>query len=309
MIGGRWPTAAVALLAGAAIIGPSHGRTASFEGADPDIERAEGAYWIYPTGGNTFHAWISDDLADWRRGPELLRLDAIDWVGDDGAPRHHLWAPDMVSTADGRYFLYYSVGPQNPTPSRIGVARCAGPGGPCTDSGKPLVTGGSDFEAIDPAMFIDPRSGNRYLYAGGSAGSTLRVWLMKPDMVSIDREIPVETPPFFTEGAFMHERNGIYYLSYSHGSWRHASYSVHYAISDSPTGPWHYRGAILTSDERRKGPGHHAFLRSAEGDEWLMAYHRWDGQTGDGPYSGKRRIFVEAIEYDKDGAIRPVKMR
>lgn len=284
-----------------------------FAGADPDIEVADGRYWIYPTnsgegGAARLYAWTSRDLRAWQRDRELLRLDDIDWIGDDGAPRHFLWAPDMVA-ANRRYYLYYSVGPQNPTPSRIGVALCDTPAGPCSDSGKPLVTGVKGFEAIDPAVFVDPRDGSRYLHAGGSAGATLRMWRLNADMTSIDREIAVETPPHFTEGAFMHERDGIYYLSYSHGSWRHASYSVHYATSLKPTGPWRHRGAILSSDARFKGPGHHAFLRDPGTGRWHIAYHRWEGQQGDGPYKGQRRIVVQPITYGSDGAIQPIKMR
>src|SRR3546814_3443342 len=92
----------------------------------------------------------SPDHQHWQKGAELIALDQIGWIGDDGAARHALWAPDMVA-ANGRHYLYFSVGPQNPTPSRIGVATCAGLEGPCTDSGKPLITGGKGFEAIDPA--------------------------------------------------------------------------------------------------------------------------------------------------------------
>src|SRR3546814_7441325 len=90
----------------------------------------------------------SSDLQHWQKGAELIALDQIGWIGDDGAARHALWAPDMVA-ANGRHYLYFSVGPQNPTTSRIGVATCAGLEGPCTDSGKPLITGGKGFEAID----------------------------------------------------------------------------------------------------------------------------------------------------------------
>ncbi len=283
----------------------------SFEGADPDIEAAQDRYYIYPTGsdgGASLHVWTSDDLRNWTEGPELIRRDAIDWIDDDGAPRHALWAPDMV-TARGHHYLYFAVGPQNPTPSRIGVATCTTLAGPCTDSGRPLVTGGNGFEAIDPAVFVDPESGTAYLYAGGSAGATLRVWTLKPDMVTIDREVPVDTPPHFTEGAFMHERGGTYYLSYSSGSFRTDAYQVHYATAPSPTGPWTWRGRILASDARFKGPGHHAFLRDPRDGRWYIAYHRWEGKSGAGPYSGRRRVAVQPIAYRADGTIVPVTMR
>src|SRR3546814_11111627 len=119
--------------------------------------------------------------------------------------------------ANGRHYLYFSVGPQNPTPSRIGVATCAGLEGPCTDSGKPLITGGKGFEAIDPAVFVDPASQTPFLYAGGSAGAKLRVWALKADMMTIDRQIPVDTPPHFTATSFSPERARTHYPPNSQG--------------------------------------------------------------------------------------------
>jgi len=299
------------LLAGSAAAMAEAPAPLSFDGADPDIEAADGRYYIYPTNSgdaSRLHVWTSPDRQHWQKGAELIALGRIGWIGDDGAARHALWAPDMVA-ANGRHYLYFSVGPQKPTPSRIGVATCAGLEGPCTDSGKPLITGGKGFEAIDPAVFVDPASQTPFLYAGGSAGAKLRVWALKADMMTIDREIPVETPPHFTEGAFMHERGGTYYLSYSSGSYRHDSYQVHYATAPSPTGPWAYRGKIVESDARFKGPGHHAFLHDPADGGWYIAYHRWEGQTGSGPYKGSRKFIVQPITYRTDGTIASVEMR
>src|SRR3546814_17100551 len=64
----------------------------------------------------------SSDLQHWQKGAELIALDQIGWIGDDGAARHALWAPDMVA-ANGRHHLYFSVGPHNPTPNRLRVDR------------------------------------------------------------------------------------------------------------------------------------------------------------------------------------------
>jgi beta-xylosidase len=301
-----WRSAlATLLLAGA---GPAHAQeTASvLDGGDPTLIFADGQAWLYPTGGNTsLSSWSSADLKTWRAHGPLLHQRDIAWIDDDGAPRHSLWAPDMVQTKKG-WFFYYSVGPQTPTPSRIGVARCSGPAGPCTDSGKPLLTGGDGFEAIDPMVFRDPRSGKAYLYAGGSAGATLRVFELGADMISLAREVKIEQPPHFTEGAFMHERDGVYYLSYSHGKWNDASYAVHYATAPGPIGPWTYRGVILQSDARIKGPGHHSFLRDPRTGTWLIAYHRWEGKSDDGPYRGSRRIAIQPIAYGADGLIAPI---
>ncbi|RYD48219.1 MAG: glycosyl hydrolase 43 family protein, partial [Sphingomonadales bacterium] len=296
-----------ALLAGFPPAAQAQAVRSVFAGADPDIMAADGKTWIYPTGSGALFAWSSSDMVHWRKGPALVRQWDIGWIEDDGASVHYLWAPDMVA-ANARYYFYYSVGPQNPTPSRIGVATCDTPAGPCQDSGKPLVTGGDGFEAIDPAVFVDPASGTPYLYAGGSAGRKLRTWVLKSDMVTIDREVKVDTPPDFTEGAFMHVRNHVYYLSYSVGQWNRANYQVHYARSASPMGPWQYAGPILQSQGKFTGPGHHSFFQDPKDGQWYIAYHRWEGQKGDGPYSGERRVAIQKIEYRADGTIVPIRM-
>ncbi|HJO64810.1 MAG TPA: family 43 glycosylhydrolase [Sphingomonas sanguinis] len=304
---------AAALVLALTVAGSVAAKNPQFEGADPHAMMIDGEMWIFPTGGpggswaaDRFGAFSSPDLKTWRARGELIRRDQIRWIKDDGAPEHFLWAPG-VATRGGKYYLYYSVGPQNPTPSRIGVAVADRPEGPYRDSGRPLVTGGQGFEAIDPMVFQDARSGKTYLYAGGSAGAKLRIWELKPDMVTLAREVPVATPPHFTEGAFLHERNGTYYLSYSHGRFNGPDYSVHYATAPSPIGPWRYRGAILTSDDTHQGPGHHSFVEMPDG-RWLIVYHRWDRSPGPGPFQGERVVVIDRITYAPDGTIRPVRM-
>lgn len=285
-------------------------------GADPHMAIACGEYWLYPTNATDpndgfqaerFYGYRSRDLRTWTRSAPLLDMSAIDWIDDDGAPRHFLWAPALAQ-GNGRFYLYYSVGPQNPTPSRIGVAVSDRPGGPFRDSGRPLLTGGDGFEAIDPMVFVDPATAKRYLYAGGSAGAKLRVFELKPNMTEIAREVPVATPPKFTEGPFVHLRNGTYYLSYSHGRWNDSGYSVHYATGRSAVGPWTYRGRILGSDRTRKGPGHHSIVREPGSDRWFVAYHRWDRTDGRGPFRGVRVTAVQPLRHDRRGGLETIRM-
>ncbi|MGN6727395.1 MAG: family 43 glycosylhydrolase [Tepidisphaeraceae bacterium] len=283
-----------------------------FPGADPDVAVVGDALWIYPTFSpdrdEAFYAFSSTTLANWQRHGPILRLADVPWVKADGRQHHGAWAPTIFSR-DGRYYFYYAVGPQSEKPSRIGVGVSDSPAGPFVDSGKPLLSGArNQFEAIDPMVFADPKDGRVYLYAGGSNGAKLRVFELNRDLVSIAREVPVETPKNFTEGAFMHERRGVYYLSYSHGSYRDTTYSVHYATAPTPTGPWTYRGAILTSDATHKGPGHHAFFKNPASGEWYIVYHRWEHQTGDGPYHGSRQVCIDRMTYDDAGLIRPIVM-
>lgn len=279
-------------------------------GADPHAAIFDRQVWIHPTGGGRsteFFAWSSKNLSDWKKHGPILRLDDVPWVPEDGAPRHGAWAPCVVK-ARGKYYFYYSVGPQNPTPSRIGVAISDSPAGPFTDSGKPLLTGGNGFEAIDPFVFKDPKSDRHYFYAGGSAGAKLRVFELNRDMVSFAREIEVATPEKFTEGACVHYFKDRYYLSYSHGNFRDETYSVHYSTSDSPVGPWTYQGAILTSDARHKGPGHHSVIHLPGLNQWLIIYHRWNDRRGKGPYTGSRETCIDRLTHGADGTIAPVRM-
>ena len=281
------------------------------DGADPHATLVGKSYWLYPTEARSrrpvFAAYRSTDLRSWRREGTILDLDKVPWVKADGAPWHGAWAPALAEKK-GKFYLDYSVGPQNPTPSRIGVAVGTSPAGPFTDSGKPLLTGGDGFEAIDPMVFTDPADGKSWFYAGGSAGAKLRVFEMADDMVSFRREVNIEQPRHFTEGAFMHVRAKTYYLSYSHGKWNDSSYSVHYATAPSPTGPWEYRGKILGSDDKHQGPGHHSFVENPATKEWFIVYHRWETARKDPPYRGGRKIAVEKVEYDAKGLIRPITM-
>lgn len=295
-------------------LGAAQAQERVFAGADPHALFIGEELWIFPTGGpgkpwgpNRLGAWSSSDMRHWHLRGEILDRKDIHWLSDDGARRHFLWAPSVL-TRYGLWYLYYSIGPNSPTPSRIGVAVADNPEGPYTDSGEPLLTGGKGFEAIDPMVFIDPKDDTPYLYAGGSSGSTLRVFELNRDMVSIRREITIEQPPQFTEAPFMHERDGIYYLSYSHGRWKSPSYSVHYAMAPSPTGPWTYKGALLVSDARYQGPGHSSFVVDPKSGTWKIVYHRWEGPDEKRTFEGRRVIAMQPIRYAADGSIEPIVM-
>lgn len=280
-------------------------------GADPHVVAIGRSYWMYPTESGSrrpiFAAYQSDDLRTWKRKGTILELSKIKWVPEDGARRHHAWAP-ALAVKGGKCYFYYSVGPQNPTPSRIGVAVGNSPQGPFKDSGKALLTGDREFEAIDPMVFVDPTDQKAWFYAGGSAGARLRVFEMADDMVSFKREVEIEQPKNFTEGPFMHLHNKTYYLSYSYGKWNDSTYSVHYSTAPSPSGPWTYRGAVLESDETHQGPGHHSFVQNPETKETFIVYHRWESPKKDRPMRGGRKIAVEKISYDEKGLIQPIKM-
>lgn len=305
---------AIAVLMAACLLhAPASAKNPAFPGADPHVSVFGDTYWAYPTHCTDpkaqFHsfdfvAYSSPDLVEWKQSGPILKMEDIDWIDDDGSPDHWLWAPG-IAEKNGKYYLYYSVGPQTPTASRIGVAVGDSPDGQFKDIGKPLITGGKGFEAIDPMVFED-RDGTAYLYAGGSAGAKLRVWKLKPNYIELDEEVAVDTPPEFTEGAFMHRIGDTYVLSYSHGGWNNPNYSVHYATSKTPVGPWDYKGAILNSDATHKGTGHHAFFQNPTTGKWYIAYHYWPSTKTEPPLTGQRQCSVQEVTFGKDGSIERV---
>ncbi|MES2657358.1 MAG: family 43 glycosylhydrolase [Verrucomicrobiota bacterium] len=280
-------------------------------GADPHAAVFDGTVWIYPTHsvkGKNFWAFKMTPQKKWEKVGPILDLKDVPWLKSERQRTLGPWAP-CIAAKGGHYYFYYSVGPQSPTrPSRIGVAVGNSPAGPFKDSGKALLTGGNGFEAIDPMVFEDPESHKFYFYAGGSAGAKLRVFELDNDMTGFRKEINVETPENFTEGAFMHYQGGLYHLTYSHGGWQDSTYSVHHAISKTPVGPWKYRGAILRSNDRHKGPGHHSIIRVPATGDWYIVYHRWNNRQGDGPYSGARETAIDKLVHKPDGSIEPVVM-
>lgn len=270
--------------------------------ADPFIGYFAGKYWIYPTSEDTksFRAFSSSNLVDWVDQGQVFNLNQSSW-----ATNGYGWAPCVVGR-NGNYYFYYAMGgAAGWQDSKIGVAIGPTPTGPFTDIGAPLVTSQTsspNIEAIDPMVFIDT-DGSAYLYYGGSAGANLGIrQLNTNDMVSFSGPLSVVTPSGFTEAPFVSKRNGIYYISYSNGSWKTNTYNVRYATSTSPKGPWAYKGQILTSDRLHRGPGSHAFLQIPNTDTWYICYHYWDSV-----YS-TRHTALDPLNYNADGTIKPVTM-
>jgi beta-xylosidase len=290
-----------------------------FDGADPDVyfDRQSKSYFVYPTNTTqtpqqdefkALYTYSSSDLARWRKLGPIFKLQDVRWLEDK--KDRQLWAPGIFhdQKAGGKYYLYYSVGPQHPSESYIGVASAADPSGPFIDSGKPLIKGRlagggkEEFEAIDAMVFRDPATGRIILYCGGSAGDHIEAYELNDDLVTVKKQLSIDTPRNFTEGAFMHYRQGRYYLSYSHGHWDKDDYCVCYSTSNSPLGPWTYKGKILETDAVHTGPGHHSILSGVDGHDYVF-YHRWNEAKKNGVMPRARSVAVASLKYDEKGDI------
>ena len=318
---------------------PVHAANPVLEGwyADPEIRIFAGKYWIYPTYSDhsaaprtsktlsagqkwqraqniyppflpqTFlDAFSSDDLVHWKRHDFALDVKDVSWAA------YAVWAPSAIEH-DGKYYLFFGANDikTNSQLGGIGVAVSDSPQGPFRDAlGRPLIGQiHNGAQPIDQMVFRDD-DGEVYMYYGGWKHAN--VVRLAPDLLSVvpfpDGETYKEiTPdPAYVEGSFMVKRNGVYYLMWSEGDWTGPDYSVAYAMSRSPFGPFKRVGKILEQDTHiAKGAGHHSVVNIPGTDDWYIAYHRRPLGTDNGNH---REVAIEHLYFNDDGTIRPVVM-
>lgn len=267
--------------------------------ADPHIAVFGNKFYIYPTTDGTvlwkstsFTAWSSKDLVTWKNEKVILDLPKdLTWA------KERAWAP-AIAYKNGKYYYYFSAD------VNIGVAVADKPTGPFKDAlGKPLVKKGAlKGQMIDPMVFVDD-DGAAYMYFGQGNCNIVK---LNDDMVSYDStKIVSIKPKGYNEGSFVFKRNGKYYLSWSEFDTRDPRYSVAYAVSDSPLGPFvkAAQNPILKGKGVVKGAGHHSIVQVPGKDEWYIAYHRFKIPGGNG-YN--RETCISPLRFDDKGNISPV---
>lgn len=153
---------------------------------------------------------------------------------------------------------------------------------------------------IDPGVLVDD-DGRVYIYCGyqGSYMCELKdnMYEAVPGSYKLDI-IPTAEPHRFFEACSPRKINGTYYLIYSpqRGS------CLDYATSDSPTGPFTYRGTIIDNGIDFPGGNDHGSVCCVNG-QWYIFYHRMTNGT-----IMSRRGCVERIEILPDGTIPQVEM-
>lgn len=282
-----------------------------FEGwyADPEARIFGKTYWIFPTYSDKyekqvyFDAFSSPDLVNWKKHPHILDTAAVKWA------HKAMWAPSAVEKG-GKYYFFFGANDiqSDSEPGGIGVAVSDKPGGPYRDYlGKPLVDRfHNGAQPIDQFVFED-QNGQFYLIYGGWRHCNIA--RLNADFTGF---LPFEdgrvfkeiTPEGYVEGSFLFIRNGKYYFMWSEGGWTGPDYSVAYAMSDSPFGPFQRIGKILQQDARiATGAGHHSVIQVPGKDEWYIAYHRRPLTETDG---NSRQVCLERMFFDEKGFIKPV---
>ncbi|KAI2640341.1 glycoside hydrolase family 43 protein [Hypomontagnella submonticulosa] len=284
--------------------------------ADPDTAVYDGLYWVYPTTSAAyeeqtyFDAFSSPDLIHWTKHPNILNIANISWA------TKALWAPASVAR-NNKYYLYFSANDLQEDEDAagmiggIGVAVADRPEGPYVDAiGKPLI-GNYHYGAqpIDQDVFVDPADGQAYIYYGGH--SHANVAKLNEDMVSVGffddgTQFSEITPMNYVEGAQMIKRGNAYYLMWSEGGWTGPDYSVSYAKSSSPIGPFNREAKILEQDsEVARGSGHNGVFNVPGTDTWYIVYHRRPLSENDGNH---RVLAYDRMYFSDNATIEPVRM-
>jgi len=286
--------------------------------ADPEGVIFGNEYWIYPTYSARYEKQVfldvfsSNDMVTWKKHPHIVDTSKIKWA------RRAMWAPAIVKK-DNRYFLFFSAndiqskqrnGQADDTLGGIGIAVANNPGGPFKDYlGKPLINKFyNNAQPIDQYVFKD-NDGQYYIIYGG--WGRCNVGKLNDDFTGLvpfsDSLLVKEiTPKGYVEGPTMFIRNGKYYLMWSEGGWTNGTYKVAYAISDNVLGPFERKATVLEADEAiATGAGHHSVMNIPGTDEWYIVYHRRPIPNLDRDH---RVVCIDRLFFDKDGAIKNVKM-
>ena len=282
-----------------------------FEGwyADPEGIVFDNKYWIYPTYSSLyeeqvfFDAFSSPDLVNWTQHGRILDTSAVKWA------KRALWAPSIIKNGE-KYFLFFGANDIQSDEEKggIGVAVADSPEGPYKDYlGEPLIDKfHNGAQPIDQFAFKDT-DGQYYLFYGG--WGHCNITKLKDDFTGFipfqDGKVFKEiTPENYVEGPFMFLRNGKYYFMWSEGGWTGPNYSVAYAISDSPTGPFKRIGKILQQNpEIATGAGHHSVIKVPNEDTYYIVYHRRPKGETDRNY---RVTCIDKMYFDDNGFIKPV---
>ena len=241
--------------------------------------------------------YTSTDMVNWTDHGAVASLKNFSWGKQDNGA----WAPQCIER-NGKFYLYCPV-----QGSGIGVLVADSPYGPFKDTiGKRLVEDDHIWNDIDPTVFIDD-DGQAYLYWGNPS-----LWYVKlnKDMISysgevhkvpgVGKEKGQNTPDAYNyqEGPWAYKRNGHYYMAYASTC---CPEGIGYAMSESPIGPWEYKGYIMKPN--RKSSGNHPGIIDYKGKSYVFGFnYRLNFMLTD-VHHERRSICVEEFKYNPDGTI------
>ncbi len=276
--------------------------------ADPFVLEYDGSYYMYTTSDSASNAGIpvykSDDLVNWSKAVGVN--DGLALIPEDVWGTKWFWSGDVIEK-DGKFYIFYTAN------EHLGVAISNSPLGPFKQDVKRAFH--ENINEIDASVFIDD-DGKAYIYfVRFNKGNEIFVAELSKDLLSMKEETirlcfrPEQEWEFgknkpqaeVNEGAFMIKHKGLYYLTYTANHFASIDYSVGYAISKTPTGPWkkYENNPILKRTKYIYGPGNGMVVNSPDKKEKLFVYHTHKDTLNISP----RKIAMDRIKFvsDKNG--------
>jgi hypothetical protein len=270
--------------------------------ADASIQEINGIFYCYATtdgyndGLKTSGppvVWTSKDFVHWNFSGTYF----------PSAFGQLYWAPSKAVPANGKFYIYPTIN------AHIYVAESDRPEGPFRVSKgkdeffKPFTPSrllkDSIPSGIDAEIFIDD-DGQAYIF-----WNRRHVAKLTSDMTAITSDIKVIDSPHevYSEGSIFFKRKGIYYYLYTLGGDEHYQYA--YLMSKvSPMGPYEVpqNDIIATTDYEKGifGPGHGSVFKPENSEQYYFVYLEF------GRRSTNRQTYVNRLEFNEDGTIRPV---
>jgi beta-xylosidase len=238
--------------------------------------------------------YTSTDMVNWTEHGVVASLKNFKWVTHDNGA----WAVQCIER-NGKFYLYCPM----PSGVGIGVLVADNPYGPFIDPiGKALIKNSNDD--IDPTILIDD-DGQAYLYWGNP---NLYYVKLNEDMISYSGEIVKDAsiakikdqpdPFHYQEGPWVWKRNGKYYLAYASTC---CPEGIGYSMSNSPTGPWEYKGSIMDGDPRSSG--NHPGIIDYKGKSYVFGNNYAILKQTQSRHYERRSVCLEEMVYNTDGTI------
>lgn len=276
--------------------------------ADASIQEINGTFYCYATTDGYDRGletsgppvvWKSKDFVHWHFSGCYF----------PSAVGQKYWAPSKVVYQYGKYYIYPTVN------GFMYPAVADAPDGPFklakgVDSFSKKYTAATLLKSkgpkgpvgIDAEIFVDD---DQQAYVFWQRRFAAR---LNPDMVSVDSAsiIKIGTKrQGYSEGPIFFKRKGIYYYLYTLGG--DEKYQYAYVMSKiSPLGPFIFpeNDLISTTNYKRKifGPGHGSVFNVPGTQHYYFAYLEF------GRGSTNRQTYVNKLEFNKDGTIRPVEL-
>ena len=257
---------------------------ASPEDIPDENEKGSAGFFMYD-----WLLWSTTDMVNWTEHGAVASLKDFPWRSrENGA-----WAIQTVER-NGKYYLYAPLHGHG-----IGVLVADSPYGPFKDPlDKPLVWDQSNWYDIDPSVYTDD-DGQAYMYWGNPHTFWAK---LGEDMTSLTSEV-TQLPhiPNYQEGPWFYKRNGHYYLGFASTCCPEA---LGYAMSDSPTGPWEWKGYIMQPTQRDRG--NHPGICDYKGHSYVFGQNYDLMHLETFVHHERRSVSAQEITYNADGTIQEI---